>query len=79
MYNTTKEGFFTCVLYKNQVVVGEIVAIPGGHLATDYRSVGQTFNLKPLAIGWIISRAKRRRSREKVYGNEQSEKLKFFA
>lgn len=79
MYNTIIDGFFTRVLYKNQVVVGEIVAIPGGYLATDYRSVGQTFNLKPLAVGWIISRAKRRRSREKVYGNGQSEKLEFFA
>ena len=78
MYNTIIDGFFTRVLYNNQVVVGEIVAIPGGYLATDYRSVGQVFNLKPLAIGWIISRAKRRKSREKVNGSVQKEELGFF-
>ena len=78
MFTTTHEGFSTRAWYKNQVVVGEIIRCPGGYNAKDYRSVTQLFTFKPLAVGWIISRAKKRRSREKVYDNERSEKLKFF-
>lgn len=75
---TTSEGFFTRVWYKNQVVVGEVIRHKEGYIAKDYRSVTELFTFKPLAVGWIISRAKKRRSREKVYDNGQSGKLKFF-
>ncbi len=77
MYRTMNNEFSTRVLYKNQVVVGEIIRAKDGYEAIDYRSVSQFFTFKPLAVGWIISRAKRRRSREKVNGSGQPERLVF--
>ena len=78
MYNTVSNEFSTRVLYKNQVVVGEIISTEEGYRAKDYRSVCEVFTFKPLAVGWIIARAKRRKSREKQYKNKQQEKLTLF-
>ena len=79
MFTTTREGYSTRVWYKDQVVIGEILTTFGGFVAKDYRSVSQIFTFEPLAVCWIISRAKRRKSREKVHKDKQLEKLNFFA
>ena len=78
-YTTEKLKNSTKVLYKSQVVVGEIIKSPGGHKAIDYRSVSHTFTFEGIAIGWIIARSKRRKSREKVCDTEQVGRLNFSA
>ena len=77
-FSTITEGNSTKVIYDNQVVVGEITSSNGVYIARDYRAVREPFTFKSLAVGWIIARARRRKSREKLYKNGQSEKLKLF-